>query len=88
MNGRRYSYEAARFQHRRKRNNRKRDFRFVGERPSKRAVELNLKWEEGGLAAAPLFDALMFYAASGCGRAKKNITNVKPSITTQLKGRI
>lgn len=33
-------------------------FLFVGERRSERAKKLGIRWETGGLAAAPLFDAL------------------------------
>ena len=31
---------------------------FVGEKRSKLAVKLGLRWEDGGLAAKPLFEAL------------------------------
>lgn len=33
-------------------------FFFVGERPSNRALEMNVTWRSGALAAATLFDAL------------------------------
>lgn len=33
-------------------------FLFVGERPSRRSLELGVSWESGALAAAQLFDAL------------------------------
>ena len=34
------------------------EFFFIGERPSDRAIEMDVTWRDGALAAATLFDAL------------------------------
>lgn len=34
------------------------EFFFIGERPSNRAIEMDVTWRDGALAAATLFDAL------------------------------
>ena len=45
---------------------------FVGEQRSKLAVKLGLRWEDGGLAAKPLFEALR---ACGIDPAQCKFTN-------------
>lgn len=40
---------------------------FIGEERSKRAIEMNVRWEDGNLSAKTLFDAL-----NACGINKDN----------------
>lgn len=48
-------------------------FFFIGERPSHRAVKMCVKWEDGALAAATLFDALRCLGLDPHRQAYRNL---------------
>ena len=49
-----------------------RHFLFVGEKPSERALQMGVRWEDGRLAAKTLFDALL---AIGINPARQRYYN-------------
>lgn len=49
---------------------------FVGERPSKRALELKLTWHDGGLAAKTLFRALRECGINPIDSTRVQFTNI------------
>lgn len=54
-------------------NGKREQFFFIGERPSNRAFEMSVKWEDGALAAATLFDALRNINLDPCRQRYKNL---------------